>query len=202
MNQTGKERPMRIELTPPAWEAGALPLSYGRQADGVGHSTGFHARPPARWQTQIDSHHSFRWGLETTKERFLARVQKQGGCWIWLGNRNPKGYGTAYFAGRTGSAHRVAYILFVGKIPVGLQVDHLCRNRLCVRPDHLEPVTPRENNHRSPLFGLHKTRCVRWHEYTPENTIAKPNGGRQCRLCVREHMRRYYAEGRYGRRTR
>lgn len=80
--------------------------------------------------------------------RFWAKVDTTdpSGCWLWTGAVDPQtGYGRMYVEPSTLGAHRVAYLLLVGDIPEGQQLDHLCRVRRCVRPDHLEPVTQREN---------------------------------------------------------
>lgn len=80
------------------------------------------------------------------EERFWSKVEKSSGCWAWTGHKNRNGYGwTLGPKGKGESAHRIAYELLVGPIPEGLQIDHLCRNRACVNPDHLEPVTQRVN---------------------------------------------------------
>lgn len=121
----------------------------------------------------------------TTLQRLLAKVEKQSnGCWLWTGYKQPKGYGTFKRNGTMQLAHRAAYELLRGEIPAGLQLDHLCRNRSCVNPDHLEPVTNRENCARSPIHKMNRTQCPQGHAYTPENTYINPaNHGRVCRTC-------------------
>lgn len=87
--------------------------------------------------------------------RFWRLVDKTDSCWLWLGAQNGKGYGRFTLSGRNGwkrSAHRYAYELLVGPIAAGLDLDHLCRNRLCVNPEHLEPVTRRENLRRAGIL--------------------------------------------------
>lgn len=124
--------------------------------------------------------------------RFMAQVRKQDdGCWIWYGPRKhqPDGqqYGSTHHEGRTISAHRLAWMLFRGPIPEGLEIDHLCRVTRCVNPDHLEPVTHRENVLRGQglaAINARKTHCIRGHEFTPENTIVHCGGKRACRTCV------------------
>jgi hypothetical protein len=134
-----------------------------------------------------------------------ARVVPCGGCWEWTGVVSGNGYGRFdVYAGpkprdwRTLYAHRFAYELLVGPIPPGLHIDHLCRNRLCVNPTHLEPVTQAENNRRgrSPIAAnLAKTHCLRGHELRGDNVRLTPGGrGRVCRTCHREkESARYHA---------
>lgn len=87
----------------------------------------------------------------TPQEQFWAKVAVSDGCWTWTAATDRDGYGkfTDHSNGRRMHAHRFAYELLVGEVPEGLELDHLCRNRACVRPDHLEPVTHLENVRRS-----------------------------------------------------
>lgn len=122
-----------------------------------------------------------------TEARFWAKVSKQGpnDCWPWLGGQNPDGYGVLGTGGTTNQlAHRWSYEHHKGPIPEGLILDHLCRVRNCVNPDHLEPVTIGENNRRSPLRGEDKTSCVNGHPYDEGNTIWTLV--RICRTCKTE----------------
>lgn len=124
------------------------------------------------------------------EERFWAKVDRggSGGCWLWCaGISSNTGYGNVWWYGKTASAHRVAYQLSRGPILDGLTLDHLCRVRHCVNPDHLEAVPFVVNNARgtSPsAINKVKTHCVNGHEFTSENTYRwKGRDARGCRVC-------------------
>lgn len=116
-------------------------------------------------------------------ERLVIKVDD--GCWLWTGATQAGGYGRFFGEDRKAVlVHRWTYEHFVGPIPDGLTIDHLCRNTSCVNPDHLEPVTREVNAHRgNPNAG--KTHCTNGHEFTPENTYVPPKrpGVRACRAC-------------------
>jgi len=128
-----------------------------------------------------------------------GRIIEQGECWRWQGCTTPDGYGRCVFRGRDFMAHRAAHVIHKGEIPEGFEVDHLCRVRDCVNPDHLEAVTPRENWRRacspSRLNSL-KMQCPQGHPYADENLYVDPAGRRQCRECVRRRSREYQARKR------
>lgn len=119
------------------------------------------------------------------EDRFWLKVEKNaaGGCWEWIGFRTADGYGRVLGRG----AHRYSYELAHGVIPDGLQVDHLCRNRSCVNPDHLEAVSPRTNVLRSPTavasVNARKTHCPQGHKYDINNTRLTSDGWRRCKTC-------------------
>jgi hypothetical protein len=118
------------------------------------------------------------------------------GCWTWRAARDRYGYGTIAVDRKKRPAHRVSYSVFRGPIPEGMVIDHLCRNRACVNPWHMEPVTNEENVNRGLRSGA-KTHCVNSHEYTPENTYARPDSGkRKCRACNAAAVRRSQARKR------
>lgn len=85
---------------------------------------------------------------------FTSKVLRLASCWLWVGAKTPEGYGAFSMRKRSFAAHRVAYTLYVGEIKAGLQIDHLCRRKDCVNPEHLEPVTPRENQLRRDGYSL------------------------------------------------
>jgi hypothetical protein len=126
--------------------------------------------------------------------RCWSKVHQTAECWVWTAARSQTGYGN--FAVRVGpgqqrwlQAHQVAFELRRGPIPDGLEIDHLCRNRACVNPDHLEPVTRRENVRRGAAGKRfsERTHCGSGHEYTALNTIVviRKNGQplRRCKAC-------------------
>lgn len=122
--------------------------------------------------------------------RFWSKVNKDTdhACWIWKAGVNNKGYGQFWFEGKLIYAHRVAYELTKGPIPEGLTIDHLCRNRVCVNPDHMEPVTNGENVLRGvgpSAINSRKTLCPRGHPLFGKDLYVYPNGKRTCRACAR-----------------
>lgn len=137
---------------------------------------------------------------KSIEARFWPKVNKEGPiwngshCWLWTASLNWQGYGK-FGRGKKGEgwerAHRTAYHLLVGEIPDGLELDHLCRNRRCVNPSHLEAVTHRVNELRgiAPMAILAaKTHCPQGHPYDEANTyLYKATGkdfpARQCRIC-------------------
>jgi hypothetical protein len=117
--------------------------------------------------------------------RFLSFIKKTDACWNWIGALKENGYGAFGVNAKSGYAHRFSYEHFHGPIPKGLTIDHLCKNRRCVNPDHLEAVTQRENNLRSDSLSAQcarKTHCPKGHPYDSVNTY-KCRGRRQCRIC-------------------
>jgi hypothetical protein len=137
-------------------------------------------------------------------ERFWAKVDKSGDCWLWTGSIKDSGYGYFWWNKKRWLAHRWLYIQLIGMDDQQMDLDHTCHNdtgcklnsdcphRRCVNPAHLEPVTHVENCLRgdSPLADYaRKTHCPKGHEYTEENTRVSKNGGRACRECHRTHVR-------------
>lgn len=135
------------------------------------------------------------------REHFEGKYLRdaQTGCWNWLLSKDRTGYGFVSIKSKTKYAHRVAFETFVGEIPAGMDLDHLCRNRSCVNPKHLEPVTRKENVRRGAGLGgvLREvpSHCRHGHLLSKENTYSwRGDKARRCKVCNRE------AQSRYGRR--
>lgn len=149
-----------------------------------------------------------RWGdplgsrpVTDVAERFWGKVNKfgpvpahrpgLGPCWIWTAGGISKGYGSFDVSKvKKVLAHRWAYQQVYGSITEGLVIDHLCRNRRCVNPSHLEEVTNEENLRRGAGYGLQngmRDHCIHGHQYTPENSYYSPKRGEiRCRQCAKE----------------
>lgn len=125
-------------------------------------------------------------------ERFWIKVEKRGmsECWSWLAHKHPRGYGAIKIGGKMIKAHRLSYYLYRGKMPDGLDIDHLCRNTSCVNPFHLEAVPHKVNIMRglSPgSLNAQKTHCPRGHEYD----IKYGKNSRWCSTCRKQYNHEY-----------
>ena len=161
------------------------------------HGRGLCSTHHARWRKNGTT------VLLTAEDRFWRNVDFTGICWEWTGRCDASGYGVVTTGPRGSSprrAHRIAYGLLVAPLPAwtgkrdSLVPDHLCRNRRCVNPDHLELITVHENTLRSSgpsAMNARKTVCKYGHEFTPANTYILPNGARGCRECRRVAARRW-----------
>lgn len=134
-------------------------------------------------------------GLPERIEKYII-PEPNSGCWIWLGGMRSKkdGYGGHKWNGKMWRTHRLVYTLLRHPVPTTLHIDHLCRNRICCNPDHLEVCTPAENISRGQGVApnnARKTHCPNGHPYDAENTYVW-NKQRFCRTCSDEYKQRYY----------
>lgn len=123
----------------------------------------------------------------------MSSMKGKDECWNWTGHIGKNGYAYCSYNGVSTSAYRAVWRHLVGEIPEGYEIDHLCKNTKCVNPNHLEPVTPKENNMRSTSpssLAAKKTSCLNGHPFSLENTsiIRRSNGkvDRRCKICHRE----------------
>lgn len=131
----------------------------------------------------------------TLPDSFWSKVKKTESCWLWTGATQSSGYGSFGIGGRAYSTHRLAYEDAREPIPDGMQIDHLCRNKRCCNPGHLEVVTAAENNrraraHRGYYIG---GECGFGHKLSGDNLRIHPRGNLVCRTCARRHKRTWNA---------
>lgn len=133
-------------------------------------------------------------GYPSAEDRFWASIDRTDDCWLWTRSLDDSGYAHLGIGNcQRVLAHRWAYEHFVGPIPDGLDIDHLCRVRRCVNPSHLEPVTRRENVLRGmgrSAHNIRKTHCMNGHPFDETNTKIRSDGSRQCITCLRDKARR------------
>lgn len=133
---------------------------------------------------------------KSLSKRFSEKVAKTNQCWNWNGFIGRNGYGTIQINKKPVLVHRLSYELYIGKIKRGLQIDHLCRNRRCVNPKHLEPVTAKINVLRGiglAAINSRKSECKRGHKFNSKNTRLY-NGQRICRICSYQKVKRWRKE--------
>lgn len=117
---------------------------------------------------------------------FWSKVTPTGFCWLWEGSTCGSGYGQVNYQYTIHKAHRWSYEQLVGEIPDGFELDHLCRIRNCVNPDHLEPVPKSVNVLRGYGLGAKWARRTHCHNCGGDDWVARSDGGRRCRPCTRE----------------
>ena len=130
--------------------------------------------------------------IQAIKERYIP--EPISGCWIWLGIPDKDGYGRFRIRKSQMPAHRVVYEFMKSPIPVGLTLDHKCRNKICVNPNHLEPVTNKINILRgvgAAAINSRKTQCLNKHRLSSDNLVKSylNKGQRVCAICFKEYCR-------------
>ena len=124
-------------------------------------------------------------------KKFWSRIKVVNNCWEWQGGIKMDGYGSFYWNKKQYPSHRIAYQILRGNVPEGLELGHLCRNRKCCNPEHLEPVTHHQNLMRGNTIiaiNSRKTHCPQGHPYNGDNLIIK-HGSRVCRICHNDSCR-------------
>jgi hypothetical protein len=134
-----------------------------------------------------------RWPL-SDRERLNASFVENEGCWLWQKGKTERGYGRMHFRGKNWKAHRVAYTLFVGEIPEGMTVDHLCMAPACVNPAHFRLLSLSANmrlsNRRCLAFST-RTHCDKGHPFSGDNLYRSKEGARVCKACRNEYAQKY-----------
>ena len=126
----------------------------------------------------------------------MSHVTITNDCWLWTGSINENGYGLFKVSGKTMKSHRVAYETYNRPIETGNVIDHLCKVRNCVKPDHLEQVSQAENLYRgNTIASVNRLKkyCINGHEFTEDNTIIRKNNTRNCRKCINLLKKKYRA---------
>lgn len=170
-------------------------IRHGRPVEGP--PLPLHMQPRVNREGMNWRDHLSAWGYaRTVLDRLMSNIDMAGDCWIWKRSLTDDGYGQISVMRGMIGCHRVSYHLFVGEVPDGLELDHLCRVRACCNPWHLEPVTGDENYRRgiaAVVAGSHqrsKTHCLKGHPYDEANTYVHPvTGHRWCRACRALRMR-------------
>jgi len=133
-------------------------------------------------------------------KRFYSKIKfnEETWCWDWVGTTLQRGYGHFKLKRKIWRSHRLSYLIHKGDLIEGLTLNHLCRNRKCCNPDHLEQITSKENILCGESFSAvnkRKTHCKRGHEFTEENTINLSRNRRECRKCRKLHdHNKYYKD--------